>query len=431
MANFIEGLIKTVKNFCLIVASLRSEAKFYQVTFVAGLCRFALRDFLILFFLINIILISPATRSETLENSYSLYQVKKSETLSDVLFRLRLIPLYGKKGSINQVAKINHQKVLKDGNLIFAQTLIILPISQTALEQALATETSPLPLPSRDVAASPETENLSPAPIVETIHAEAPPVASLAAAPTPAPAPPPVLAAPTAAATPVQGEAKILAPAYVPTSEVSITAQGDYVSLHGEDLINHTTGKLLSKLNTGFILDWKQNWDEGFSSLLFVGTKSLRFESEAHGTALHNSSLSTFTLGAGFQSKLSPKWQWGLSGEYGDQLFYRGYQGSGGGLEINAVQILRIHPRVQYLLLERKPLSLQVEGGVSSFSSGNYDNYSINSGWGYDLGLYMNQAFTQKDFRCGVIYSERNQSTSLITLSDKSVGLNCKFGWGL
>ena len=57
-----------------------------------------------------------------------VYNVKKNDTLSSILYRNNLKPIYGKKGTLVQVLKINSKVKLSDGgNKIYPGMKIILP----------------------------------------------------------------------------------------------------------------------------------------------------------------------------------------------------------------------------------------------------------------------------------------------------------------
>lgn len=60
---------------------------------------------------------------------YLHYQVQKNDFLSNILQSLRLVPIYGKNGYLNEVISLNRLKIKKNGNLIRVGTQLILPIN--------------------------------------------------------------------------------------------------------------------------------------------------------------------------------------------------------------------------------------------------------------------------------------------------------------
>lgn len=59
---------------------------------------------------------------------YLHYQVQKNDYLSNILQSLRLVPIYGKNGYLNEVITLNRLKIKKNGNLIQVGTQLVLPI---------------------------------------------------------------------------------------------------------------------------------------------------------------------------------------------------------------------------------------------------------------------------------------------------------------
>nr|BDT27846.1 hypothetical protein BHI3_13120 [Bacteriovorax sp. HI3] len=57
------------------------------------------------------------------------YQVKEGESLSEILYKHNLKPLYGKNNYIQQTLKLNQEKIQDRGNLIFKGHYILLPVN--------------------------------------------------------------------------------------------------------------------------------------------------------------------------------------------------------------------------------------------------------------------------------------------------------------
>jgi hypothetical protein len=59
---------------------------------------------------------------------HQTYQVKKGDTLSQILYQFGLKPLYGRDGTINQALSLNGDKIKGRGNSIFVNQNILLPL---------------------------------------------------------------------------------------------------------------------------------------------------------------------------------------------------------------------------------------------------------------------------------------------------------------
>lgn len=62
------------------------------------------------------------------KTGFITYKTKPNENLSMILYALELKPLYGKRGIIAQVIKLNKNKIFDNGNKIYPYQTLILPI---------------------------------------------------------------------------------------------------------------------------------------------------------------------------------------------------------------------------------------------------------------------------------------------------------------
>ena len=78
--------------------------------------------------LILLILIFNKNIAFALKNDYLIYKVKKGDTLSEILEKHKLSPIYGKNNYLNRTLKMNPGKIKTNGDLIFPSEKLFLPI---------------------------------------------------------------------------------------------------------------------------------------------------------------------------------------------------------------------------------------------------------------------------------------------------------------
>lgn len=316
----------------------------------------------------------------------TIYVVKEGDQLAQILYEKNLGPIYGPKGLLAKIQKSNSH--IPDINRIYPGQKVFLP---NEIYRSIAQ-------------ADPELLKPVTVPVPEPV--------------TPAP----LLKLPPAPLLPEKE--------FNPYTEVLFALKADYIGLDGKEQTNGTQGKLLSRVNKQWEIEWIQHWDEDLQTSVFLGQKYLSFEPEKYGMPLYNSSPELFNLGLSVGTTLSKRWRWRLSADYSQHLFYRGYLGGGSGLELNVLPILSVHPEVFFTILEKKSLKLEALLGVTYYSSTSYDNYSVDAGYGYDLGLQLKQVLkSQNSIYCRISYENRDQNTSLIQLKEQSIGGECGYQW--
>jgi len=217
--------------------------------------------------------------------------------------------------------------------------------------------------------------------------------------------------------------------------ESSLTGQigVGYSAINGKDRGDHTTAQILSKINTELLVSWNQHWSEDFKSSFYAGYKSNSFDSQYLSTNIYNSKIEIARFGFRLEQRsdlfAKPiKYQYSL--EQGAQLFYRGISGSTGtGLEINAVPVTSVSVGLEKSLFKKSRFDIGLNGSLKYLSSGTYQNYSVKSGYAYKAGIYLSETRKNKEFSCGLSYSQRKQDTSLIYFSETSIESACQMQW--
>jgi hypothetical protein len=321
-------------------------------------------------------------------SKYGTYEVQVGDTLSEVLMRFSIKPLYGKNGSVKKFAQLNSAAVKSQGDLIHPGAKILLPISSELLSEEMAAQKPFLPTVTPPRQPATETKNC------------------VAGVP----------------------EEKRNPPASA-DSQVEVSALLDYSALFGTDRATGTSARLISKPSLGERVTWIQNWDESNSTNIFLEHTQRLLESTNTGTYLANSNQALTSFGGGYRKKISHLWSAGFDLAYSESTFYHGNAGANGGLALNALPLLQLHPQFQFLVLERDPLSLNLQGGLSYFGATSYDNYTVESGFGYDVAVLLQHKFMASSMQCQAFYEERRQNTSLIYLLEKNLGGRCGYLW--
>lgn len=212
-------------------------------------------------------------------------------------------------------------------------------------------------------------------------------------------------------------------------SYFGISVNSRYSALTGVEKSNNTKGNLLSNLNYGAKIWWKQDWGDTWKTGVYFKLQQVSLSPESHGTKLYDDSKNLSSFGFNMSQDYSSSLSIDYAIEQGSKLFYRGSLSSS-GLELNIVPLTQVHADLKSVIKKRGPLSAGVVLGLSYDHSGSFDNYSIDPGFEFRLGVFLNHRFQSgSNLNCKGLYEQRNQNTSLLILSEKIVGLSCGYDW--
>jgi hypothetical protein len=379
----------------------------------------------------------------------SEFHVQKGDVLSQFLWRRYGSPLYGKRGYLREVLRLNKGRVKSGGDNIFPGQVLILPDVPEQIVQRTNkpnhqddehdSDRAPAATPVPDIATPPSTAIPTPVPTPTPTPAPTPmatatptPIPIPIPIPTPTPVPPPSptpLPPPVATPVPV---AQVLFPTPTPTAEqgyskVGVTLSEDYFALKGTQISNNTHGTLVSGLSPGLVLSWQQVWNEDFVSKVFVGEQYIQFQGDS-GTHLSNSTILNNTVGIGVGYHVASHLTLRLDSDIEQGLFY--IAAPAGGLEIDQVPLVKVQPGFELSLVKIKPFEVLLLGGVSYWSSGTAGAYSISPGYGYNFGLRISQDLKNNgSFSCSLSFSERHQDTTYLQLIEQQLGGQCDYTW--
>jgi hypothetical protein len=132
-----------------------------------------------------------------------------------------------------------------------------------------------------------------------------------------------------------------------PFSKSELSVGAEYLSLSGAEISNQTSGNLLSGLTPTFEAAWRQVWSPETDSRIHIGGKFIQFEPDQNRISISNSTLFNSNIGIDVTTHFTERIIGGIDGEIAQMLFYVGQ--SGGGLQIDQVPLLRLHPTFQFL----------------------------------------------------------------------------------
>lgn len=306
------------------------------------------------------------------------YQVRKNDQLGYILWSLGLRPLWGTNNYVQRTAKLNQ---IPEAGLLLPGQIIQIPLLCEG-PTVIVPENPPAPLVTKDNSASERT----PKPLEDSAH-----------------------------------EGSVLQVDFI----------GQYIALNGTQTDNNTKGTLLSEFSPGLRLQWEQVWSDRDRTRLFLQVLKTNLYPESRGVTIHNKEQTLSHFGFGYFTTVSPRWDVGAAVELGPALFYRGSQ-IDDGLEVNAVPLLRLHPELRYLLKESRRLRLHFLAGASYYTSSSYGNYTVEPGFGYEVGLAVTHTLASgSDMHCKTFYDYRSQNTSLLTYSEQGAYLQCGWSWWL
>jgi hypothetical protein len=351
------------------------------------------------FFLILVLLLPQFAFAE----DYVTYVAVPGDTISQILFDHDIGPIYGRKGYLLITLGIN-PTIKFPGDELAPGQLVRLPVG--ALRK-VASEGKPGVVSSLPPKVEPEKIAAAPAsilnsPIVAPVPVPPPPVAAQAPSPTPAPAP----------------------NTFTPDSRFVVEGGFGFYDLEGIDKSNGSSGKLLSSSSPSLSLNWEQNWTPEYSSLFFLDMRSIQFQPDRSGIILDHANVFNSDFGIGGKKAITPNLKIGVRAGAEQAMSYRAESLS--ELNISQVGVVFLEPGIDYKFIEKKPFALSAHAAAQFIGSGG----DLQNGYGYNAFLRLTQERPNKgNWYCEVGYNERRQNTSYLELAQKSVNLNCGYGW--
>lgn len=319
------------------------------------------------------------------------YRIRAKDTVSDVLYKLNIKPIYGKDGKLVQVLFHNPRLNKHTGNVINVGEKIYFP---EELSEHL-----------RSVAViSPEGEV---SPMLRTLSSSSE---------TPAT---PALPLPPVAPEPAVEEN--------PSSDLQVLTNYGFMRLNGADNSNSTTASLLTEGYSGIDINWRQNWSNQWESELYFGNNSLTFyDADTKDLVGQKLTLVRAGLGVGFHvNRSSIKVLFGLS----DVPFYR-------ALTATELEIFKRTGMSKSLSLEQKLVSHNTLGLTANYTYSQIDGFegSIISGavlQKHALSLTLSQDYFKWQILGRGYYESGSAKSGSLEFAPTEVGIQFGLGYRL
>lgn len=317
------------------------------------------------------------------------YAVKPGETLSGIAYKQIPGPVFGVNGSLANLMKSNPD--IHDINLIYAGQVILIPNLDLRQRSLSVTPTANKSL--RTPAQQDQQE--SPHAQVNQLPASCPAETSMASI-------------------------EKIKSAEIP-HRFSIDTSMGMTTLSATDASTTSSANISSSTDIAVQAGWTQEWTDSVATKVSAKFRGVEFQSPNSGTkTLSDSKKNLTAIAVGVSKKISSKFSLHSSFSYGHELFLRGLSTS--GISMDAVAIPKVTVASNYELYSAGKTSLSGNIGLEYLFSGTSDGYSINSGSSIFGGLTIRREFGRdKALAFSLGYADRSQSTSAMSLHEKSV----------
>lgn len=312
------------------------------------------------------------------------YVIRKKDTLSEVLYAHKLLPIWGKEGSVAQTLKLNPDLKNSRGNFLRPGQTILLPIQKDDKTVAASSDRRPGQDQDNEQQVTPVEEK------------------------------------------PVSQDSEI-------TSNKSPHNYGKlkagvyqfYTALEMQDKLRGETAEFLSRLNHGFYGSWEQQWDE--NNRTFFTTRSEKHTYESIGELYVGKTYNLMGISAGYERRLSDRFSVRGTLSAKERLFARATSLTSIILDRTLVREIEITP--SYDLFSMGQFDLKAELSYAYLASGKTSHYSIQSGSRIGTALTLTQHLQYIDLEGRVFYGVEEQDTTISTKKSEMAGIAIGVGW--
>jgi len=293
----------------------------------------------------------------------NIYVVKRGDQLSSIAGKYIPGPVWGEKGSLSQVLKMNPQ-FAKNPDLIYPNQTIVLPDGSS--NEIKLSEINP---PGSRAPAEADTEEW----------------------PKPAPA------------------------------QIEITPTYLFSTLHLQDKATAVTASLATQVSANIGLRYFQNWTDSARSFERFSLGVLSIEPpQTDSSSVVSSTKIMSTIGAGGSFQLSERINLEFSVNYESELFTRGITTQ--SVTVDSVMVPDFAMKVSYDIYQGHPFSLGLSAEGIGLLPASEDSYRVNAGYAVGGDLYLKQKFQSgKEFLIDVGFQSRVQNTSLVTQTENEL----------
>ncbi len=216
-------------------------------------------------------------------------------------------------------------------------------------------------------------------------------------------------------------------------SVVYMSATGSYYRYDGIDATTNDTAVLLSKFNPGLNLGWANYWFENFKTDVGFSLSYLSINEEARGRPIDQGKKVISNLYGFVKYEFGPMgFSFGFA--QADKVFYRFFKENivifnDGGVTVQLVPITKYRGAISYLIRQEGKYRLDAEVGFTSLSSGKSSGYDVMPGSGWDVSVSV-QHDRVKEYIFGTItFGKSQQDTTIEKQVQTDLSLAFGYAW--
>jgi hypothetical protein len=302
----------------------------------------------------------------------SLHIVKIGETLSGILNEKNLKPIYGNRGSLKLIQKLNPQLSKNKGNKIYPGQEIILIRSDLEIEVPVAAESVKLPIA-----------------VPEVFRRE---------------------------------NQEMVDKKMVSYSDLNLSVTSRFIKVESTDNRNNGQATLLSDSSVGYNFSWGQSWSDKFhTNLEFEKYQVHILEASSTTSSLMNTtqSLSNYLFGGVYE--ITPKVKFSSSINHGETIVSRAENPS--TIVIEKFISTKFNNGVIYTILSQDDLKLNSLAELIVALPSTQETYSSKLSYGYNLGLSLEDKLSIFRIKGGVFYKSLDFKMSEANFKHTEVGM--------
>ena len=324
---------------------------------------------------IAILTFSFILHSSLYSEDFQNYQVKPGDQIGKILFEREISPLWGPKGNVEKVMKINGL----ENPLLEIGQVIQIPIQTEQRGPASLTGNENVEVASKQE----EEKNLKDdtISIIERGHRK---------------------------------------------SEFGIFPELFFTKVNLVDPQDNTKATLLSNANISVDLFWKQYWSESFRSELFYNFAHVSFEKLPNRTLSKNKE-NLSSIGVSFHYQWTEIFNTELELHYGEELYISAPNTSSIGLDKAAVPSARVNLELKAVSIN--PFDLSIQAGARTIFSTKVGNYNSEQGYGYQGGLKLTHKKKESSVTGIINYEIIDKDTNNLKQSHNNLYFSIGYSW--
>lgn len=215
---------------------------------------------------------------------------------------------------------------------------------------------------------------------------------------------------------------------FKPHSEISFCPEFSFLRIDGQGS-GGASAKLLSNMNYGGDLSWRQRWTERSSSYLTAGFSRVDFQGAPGGKVISQSGKTFGGFGAGADYSPGDRWKVGLGVSLKQEIFYE--HTSPTGIRVDQVMVPRVNISVRYDLFKLNPFGMGMGLRSAYLFPSSANGYEVKSGSSHRFSFFVKENENSGRLRPAgeIFYDWTKQDSSLHSKSAKELGVQIGLTW--